>query len=171
MPQNPKLLATKSISGDVYVFDISKHPSIPRNSSCQPNFILKGHQKEGYGLSWNPNQEFQVASGSDDHKVCVWNIQNCSNTLSVQPIREYNEQNDIVEVSVSFQSSSYRMFVGTLMILLYLLHVVMIQRFSSMIHVYQKVLLPSKLINKKSIRLLLIPRKSISSLQVQVILQ
>lgn len=88
------LLATKSISGDVYIFDVTKHPSVPRNSICSPNYILKGHQKEGYGLSWSPLQEGYIASGSDDQKVCVWDIQN----VSAMPLREYTEQADIVEV-------------------------------------------------------------------------
>ena len=98
MPQNPMLLATKSISGDVYIFDITKHPSIPRNSLCNPNYILKGHQKEGYGLSWSPLQEGYIASGSDDQKVCIWDIQRSSPSTSIMPIREYTEQTDIVEV-------------------------------------------------------------------------
>lgn len=98
MPQNPMMLATKTVSGDVFVFDITKHPSIPRNSACSPNYILKGHQKEGYGLSWSPLQEGYIASGSDDQKVCVWDLQHCSNPSAVQPIREYTEQTDIVEV-------------------------------------------------------------------------
>jgi hypothetical protein len=36
MPQNPFVLATKTISADVYVFDYSKHPSKPKGEDgCQ----------------------------------------------------------------------------------------------------------------------------------------
>ena len=35
-PQDPFLIATKSPSSDVLVFNWSKHPSKPKDSSCNP---------------------------------------------------------------------------------------------------------------------------------------
>jgi histone-binding protein RBBP4 len=68
MPQNPTIIATKTPSSDVLVFDYTKHPSKPDPSGeCQPDLRLKGHQKEGYGLSWNPNLDGHLLSASDDH--------------------------------------------------------------------------------------------------------
>lgn len=97
MPQNPCVIATKTPSSDVLVFDYTKHPSRPDPSGeCHPdlrqvflpNFIfiycltfifvgklrLRGHQKEGYGLSWNPNLNGHLLSASDDHTICLWDI-------------------------------------------------------------------------------------------------
>lgn len=37
------------------------------NGECQPELRLTGHQKEGYGLSWNPNLDGNLLSASDDH--------------------------------------------------------------------------------------------------------
>ena len=37
-------------------------------------FSLRGHQKEGYGLSWNPNLNGHLLSASDDHTICLWDI-------------------------------------------------------------------------------------------------
>ena len=37
------------------------------NGECHPELRLKGHQKEGYGLSWNPNVNGNLLSASDDH--------------------------------------------------------------------------------------------------------
>ena len=49
------------------MFDWSKHPSKPAaDGRFEPDLILKGHQKEGYGLAWNPHEEGQLLSGSDD---------------------------------------------------------------------------------------------------------
>ncbi|KAK2186759.1 hypothetical protein NP493_190g06006 [Ridgeia piscesae] len=75
MPQNPCVIATKTPSSDVLVFDYTKHPSKPDPSGeCQPELRLKGHQKEGYGLSWNPNLNGNLLSASDDHTICLWDI-------------------------------------------------------------------------------------------------
>lgn len=131
MPQNPCIIATKTPTSDVLVFDYTKHPSKPgtkiihnrrhcyvcmfwtpleinrrnlyifvlllwltnhqylllniciyykRNrhcalislftdasGECRPDLRLRGHQKEGYGLSWNPNLSGSLLSASDDH--------------------------------------------------------------------------------------------------------
>ena len=37
------------------------------SGECHPELRLKGHQKEGYGLSWNPNVNGNLLSASDDH--------------------------------------------------------------------------------------------------------
>ncbi|CAB0003563.1 unnamed protein product [Nesidiocoris tenuis] len=75
MPQNPCVIATKTPSSDVLVFDYTKHPSKPDpNGDCHPDLRLRGHQKEGYGLSWNPNLNGYLLSASDDHTICLWDI-------------------------------------------------------------------------------------------------
>ena len=57
MPQNPHIIGTKTPSSDVLIFDYTKHPSVPdNNAGCNPELRLKGHSKEGYGLSWNANK-------------------------------------------------------------------------------------------------------------------
>lgn len=96
MPQNPCIIATKTPTSDVLVFDYTKHPSKPGEMTCEtfvlnswsvcseyllndiiaivdpsgectPDLRLRGHQKEGYGLSWNPNLSGCLLSASDDH--------------------------------------------------------------------------------------------------------
>ncbi|PFX31200.1 Histone-binding protein RBBP7 [Stylophora pistillata] len=77
MPQNPCIIATKTPTADVLVFDYTKHPSKPDPSGeCRPDIRLKGHTKEGYGLSWNPNLNGNLLSASDDYTVCLWDISN-----------------------------------------------------------------------------------------------
>lgn len=63
MPQNPNIIATKTPSPDVLIFDYTKHPSVPgrvvlsflflmqdtAKPGCQPQLRLKGHTKEGCG--------------------------------------------------------------------------------------------------------------------------
>lgn len=75
MPQNPFVVATKGPSADVYVFDITKHPSAPGpNDSFRPEHVCKGHAREGYGLAWSPAAPGQLLSGSDDARVCLWDM-------------------------------------------------------------------------------------------------
>uniref|UniRef100_A0A8C3QR95 RB binding protein 7, chromatin remodeling factor n=1 Tax=Cyanoderma ruficeps TaxID=181631 RepID=A0A8C3QR95_9PASS len=75
MLQNPCVIATKTPSADVLVFDYTKHPSKPDPSGeCNPDLRLRGHQKEGYGLSWNSNLSGHLLSASDDHTVCLWDV-------------------------------------------------------------------------------------------------
>uniref|UniRef100_A0A8C9HF21 Histone-binding protein RBBP4-like N-terminal domain-containing protein n=1 Tax=Piliocolobus tephrosceles TaxID=591936 RepID=A0A8C9HF21_9PRIM len=70
MPQNPHIIATKTPSSDVLVFDYTKHPAKPDPSGeCNPDLRLRGHQKEGYGLSWNSNLSGHLLSASDDHFI------------------------------------------------------------------------------------------------------
>ena len=74
-PQNPFLVATKTVSADVYVFDYSKHPSKPpSDGQCKPDIKLTGHSNEGYGLSWSTQKEGYLLSGSDDAQICVWDV-------------------------------------------------------------------------------------------------
>lgn len=41
--------------------------NIDPSGECNPDLRLRGHQKEGYGLSWNPNLNGYLLSASDDH--------------------------------------------------------------------------------------------------------
>ncbi len=44
------------------------------SGECHPELRLKGHQKEGYGLSWNPNLNGHLLSASDDHVSASFNL-------------------------------------------------------------------------------------------------
>lgn len=75
MPQDQFVIATKTVSAEVYVFDYSKHPSKPSpDGSCNPDLRLLGHKTEGYGLAWSPFQTGHLLSGSDDAQICLWDI-------------------------------------------------------------------------------------------------
>ncbi|EHB07460.1 Histone-binding protein RBBP4 [Heterocephalus glaber] len=73
--QNPCIIATKTPSSDVLASGYTKHPSKPDPSGeCNPDLHLRGHQKEGYRLSWNPNLSGHLLSALDDHTICLWDI-------------------------------------------------------------------------------------------------
>lgn len=48
MPQNPDLIATKAVTGEVFIFDRTKHSSEPeRGGLFKPDITLAGQNKEG----------------------------------------------------------------------------------------------------------------------------
>jgi histone-binding protein RBBP4 len=99
MPQNPFLIATKTVSAEVYVFDYSKHPSKPpQEGTCNPDLRLRGHKTEGYGLSWSPFREGHLLSGSDDAQICLWDIHGLAKgTKTVEAKQIYTAHEGVVE--------------------------------------------------------------------------
>mmetsp|Transcript_16441 Transcript_16441/g.35544 ORF Transcript_16441/g.35544 Transcript_16441/m.35544 type:complete len:418 (+) Transcript_16441:210-1463(+) len=99
MPQEPFIIATKTVNADVFVFDYSKHSSKPSSDGvCRPNLVLKGHRTEGYGLAWSPYMSGHLLSGSDDAQICLWDIQGstrASGQLMAKTI--YQEHQGVVE--------------------------------------------------------------------------
>ena len=54
---------------------MSKHPSVPPPDGVfSPNFVLAGHEVEGYGLAWSGHTKGHIISGSGDCKICHWDI-------------------------------------------------------------------------------------------------
>jgi histone-binding protein RBBP4 len=68
------MVATKAPSETVFVFDYSKHPSTPVDETCRPQHRCHGHTSEGWGLNWNPHEQGQLLSGSDDGLICLWDL-------------------------------------------------------------------------------------------------
>mmetsp|Transcript_32022 Transcript_32022/g.42438 ORF Transcript_32022/g.42438 Transcript_32022/m.42438 type:complete len:180 (-) Transcript_32022:417-956(-) len=81
MPQMHKIIATKTVSGEVHIFDYFKHGTCPTTDEVRPEMVLLGHTQEGYGLDWNPLRAGLLLSGSDDNRICVWDV-NGQNQLS-----------------------------------------------------------------------------------------
>lgn len=74
MPQDQKIIATKTTEGEVHLFDYYKHPKEPTSDEVKPDLKLLGHSQEGYGLTWNPLKKGVLLSGSDDCKLIIWDI-------------------------------------------------------------------------------------------------
>uniref|UniRef100_A0A7S1UI47 Histone-binding protein RBBP4 N-terminal domain-containing protein n=1 Tax=Phaeomonas parva TaxID=124430 RepID=A0A7S1UI47_9STRA len=97
MPQDPMIIATKSPSADVLVFDVTKHASMPRaDAKCSPQHRCVGHDREGYGLAWNPGRKGELLSGSDDGKVCLWDVASDS-PMSIEAKAVKTSHTDVVE--------------------------------------------------------------------------
>jgi histone-binding protein RBBP4 len=79
----------------VYVFDYSKHGSMPVDGLSKPQHRCLGHTAEGYGLCWNPNEKGQLLSGSDDGQICLWDLREAA--VDVQPLSIRSHHSNVVE--------------------------------------------------------------------------
>mmetsp|Transcript_286 Transcript_286/g.515 ORF Transcript_286/g.515 Transcript_286/m.515 type:complete len:433 (+) Transcript_286:101-1399(+) len=100
-PQKPSLIATKTVTADVFLFDLEKHPLKPTApGACSPELRLKGHKKEGYGLSWSPFHAGHVISGGEDAIICYWDVDtlNLSKSgSSLDPLHVFKAHSSVIE--------------------------------------------------------------------------
>jgi len=110
MPQVPNIIATKTISGNINIFDYHKHPRTPENNRESPQLILRGHEKEGYGMAWNPNNKGHLISGADDHTIYIWDINEAEMDGScLNYSMEFKGHESVVE-DVAWHKSSANVF-------------------------------------------------------------
>lgn len=110
MPQNPSLIATKSPSAEVLIFDqtklanLSKEQLAAQSAASCPELRLRGHKKEGYGLSWNPTTSGHILSASDDQTICLWNIlKGATDGKYLDPLSVYSGHQSVVEVTAELR--------------------------------------------------------------------
>lgn len=89
MPHNPSIIGAKTCGSDVYVFDTAKQLEKEQGLGCDPDLRLKGHDKEGYGLSWSPFKEGLLLSASHDHKICLWDVSASPQHNVLHPLHTY----------------------------------------------------------------------------------
>eukprot|EP01147_Barroeca_monosierra_P006473 gene6473-9349_t len=98
LPENPHIIATKTPQPDVLIYDITKHPSEPRDDEVNCQMRLRGHTKEGYGLSWNLHKGGHLLSASDDMLVCLWDInKGATGDNVIDAMAKYSGHSAIVE--------------------------------------------------------------------------
>ncbi|XP_010266834.1 PREDICTED: WD-40 repeat-containing protein MSI2-like [Nelumbo nucifera] len=97
MPQNASLVAAKTSGSDLYVFNCTKHPAKHQGGPCDPDLRLRGHTKEGYGLSWSPFKEGYLLSGSNDSKICLWDISKMPKDKVLEAMHICEVHEDVVE--------------------------------------------------------------------------
>ncbi|KAL7331550.1 Histone acetyltransferase type B subunit 2 [Mucor circinelloides] len=99
--ENPDIIATKSRTGDVYVFDRTTFDSMPKEGEkFNPTLRLTGHDKEGYGLAWSPHKgnSTHLLSAGFDSKICQWDIAGTTKeNRELEPVRTYTAHTTGVE--------------------------------------------------------------------------
>ncbi|CDW58328.1 WD40 and CAF1C H4-bd domain containing protein [Trichuris trichiura] len=106
MPQDPKMVATISPSADVFIFDTTK--KVSSSGGCAPERRLRGPTKEGYGLSWNCVLPGFLLSASDDHNICLWDINgHSSDELTVDALSVFKGHLSVAEDVCWHNSNAY----------------------------------------------------------------
>lgn len=97
-PQNPNIIATFSPDNNVYVWDRTKHSSVPSDDIARPQATLSGHTGEGFALEWNPHTAGQLLSGGEDKIVNLWDLPRdfSLDTKTVQPARQFKHHSATV---------------------------------------------------------------------------
>lgn len=108
MPQNHFVVATKSPNADVLIFNYSKHPSFPTDKICKPQHRCRGHSEEGYGLCWSPFTKGRLISGSNDAKICMWDIEGAKD-VELNAVRTWSGHSAVVS-DVDFHKHSCHLF-------------------------------------------------------------
>ncbi|XP_010526893.1 PREDICTED: WD-40 repeat-containing protein MSI3 [Tarenaya hassleriana] len=109
MPQKPTLVGAKTSGCEVLVFDYARHSAKTQSSDCSPDLRLKGHVKEGYGLSWSSFKEGYLLSGSQDHKICLWDVTATAQDNVLNAMHVYEGHESVVE-DVSWHMKNENIF-------------------------------------------------------------
>ncbi|ESW96330.1 hypothetical protein KL918_000284 [Ogataea parapolymorpha] len=88
MPQNSRIISTINGKGDVFVY----HLDAKMNEENRTRLVH--HTENGYGLSWNPIVEGELATCSDDQTVAVWDITRSG--AEITPINVFTSHTSIV---------------------------------------------------------------------------
>ena len=103
MPQNHFIVATRGPNPEVYIWDLSKHPSFPADDTpfC-PQGVCFGHTMEGYGLAWSKHNEGRLISGSEDRSINLWDVSSVTSSKSgtgtqIKAISVFRGHTDVVE--------------------------------------------------------------------------
>ncbi|ORD99041.1 HAT2 [Hepatospora eriocheir] len=102
-PQSPSIVACKTESADLLIYDTSKHPY--DDPVGKPNGVLKGHQDGGYAVSWNTKEFGELISGGRDKRVCVFNINNGL-------VNTYNEIHSSIVNDLCFSCFNPKVFIS-----------------------------------------------------------
>eukprot|EP00048_Salpingoeca_helianthica_P016305 m.231592 g.231592 ORF g.231592 m.231592 type:complete len:416 (-) comp18414_c0_seq1:25-1272(-) len=93
MPQNPSIVATKSPSSDVFIFNTGGDAKKEKGYDLR----LLGHTKEGYGLSWSQLKPGYLLSASDDTTICMWDINGPAQDRKLAAANIFSGHTSIVE--------------------------------------------------------------------------
>lgn len=93
-PLNNRIIATFNANGQIFVYELDSKMNIIKETE------LIHHKENGFGLCWNPNNQFQLLSSSEDKTVAFWDY-----SKSTSPLKVFNDHSHYVnDVRFSFKN-------------------------------------------------------------------
>ncbi|KAJ6251220.1 wd40 repeat family [Anaeramoeba flamelloides] len=86
-PSDSNKIAAMDGDGLIHLFNLGGN-----NTQKQ---ILKGHTKEGYGISWNSRQDNLLVSCAYDNNICIWDTNQTDSQIS--PLYTFKDRLDSLE--------------------------------------------------------------------------
>ena len=109
MPQDHLIIATKSNTDALLVFDVTKHPTAPpEGGRSEPQHRCLGHAEEGFPLAWNPHTKGQLLSAANDGSVCLWDI--CGAAETVETTSKVEGAHDAAIGGVDWHKHHHHLF-------------------------------------------------------------
>lgn len=107
-PMAPNLIATRSDSVDLFLYDYTRHLS--KSKEPNPDLVLKGHTKGGYGLDWSFIDKNILISSGEDNLICYFDINKTEgNQKSVECLKKYKKHTSVVN-DISFNRFNPNIF-------------------------------------------------------------
>ncbi|CAE8647824.1 unnamed protein product [Polarella glacialis] len=87
-PSRPQLIAAKDSTGAVLLFDYKAAEAEPNQttSRVQGRLEAPGGPVDGFALSWSPLQKHVIASGGNDGRLSLWDVQVSSENMASAPL-------------------------------------------------------------------------------------
>ncbi|KAH7649138.1 hypothetical protein FG379_003703 [Cryptosporidium bovis] len=113
MPAHPFIITTRTINGDILIFDYSKHESFPTDEFCHPQLLLRGHKSEGYAMDWecgkcssesDKSDVSRLVSGGSDKTIYLWDLNGKTDSVLNSNIRNnfvYSPKNTLEKNDVN----------------------------------------------------------------------
>ncbi|KAJ3437306.1 histone-binding protein msi1 [Anaeramoeba flamelloides] len=97
-PGNPHVIAAIQESGNIII--IQANYTDENFDGQRTTITTRGHDQEGYGLSWNPNNPAQLLSAAYDNKIFLWDAFESNTQLQkVQIFQDHHKEVEDVEWS------------------------------------------------------------------------
>lgn len=93
------IIAARSDAPETELFDYTKHKS--NETIYKPDAILTGQESGGYGLSWNHENRYELATADENGLICIFDIS--SGKQNITPKLTLKEHKEVVnEVTYNF---------------------------------------------------------------------
>ncbi|KAM0678124.1 hypothetical protein BDAP_001383 [Binucleata daphniae] len=89
-PFSTNVVALRSDLSDIHVYDTTLHKS-KSTEVKQPDLVLKGHTKGGYGLSWSVMKNGHLLTSGEDSLVCLFDVNGSNEAVS-----KFNQHESVV---------------------------------------------------------------------------